>query len=105
MVVKGVITALVTPFNDNGTIDYDALYKLIDLQIDAGIDGIILGGTTGEGMLIEELDEFYQQALEFINGKVKVGITLFSKTKKELTEKINKYKNFLTLTSNIDEML
>ena len=43
----GAATALVTPFRGN-RIDFDALEKLIDRQIDAGIDALVLLGTTGE---------------------------------------------------------
>jgi 4-hydroxy-tetrahydrodipicolinate synthase len=44
---KGVITALVTPFR-NGAIDEEALRRLVDEQIRAGIDGFVPVGTTGE---------------------------------------------------------
>ena len=44
---KGVITALVTPFR-NDRIDEEALRRLVDEQIRAGIDGLVPVGTTGE---------------------------------------------------------
>lgn len=44
---RGTFTALVTPFRD-GAIDFDALGKLIETQIAAGIDGLVPVGTTGE---------------------------------------------------------
>lgn len=44
---KGTFTALVTPFR-NGAVDFDALAKLIEAQIDAGITGLVAIGTTGE---------------------------------------------------------
>src|SRR3546814_19338368 len=43
----GVFTALVTPFDDNG-IDYPAFDRLVDLQLAAGIKGLVPVGTTGE---------------------------------------------------------
>lgn len=46
--VRGTITALVTPFDDNGGIDEPALRRLIDFQINNGIDGLLPCGTTGE---------------------------------------------------------
>ncbi len=58
MIFKGVITALITPFKDGG-IDFDALKILIDRQIDAGIDGMVVGGSTGEGSSLNE-DEYYE---------------------------------------------
>ena len=47
MTMEGALTALVTPFRD-GDIDYDAVTSLIDEQIEAGIDGVVVCGTTGE---------------------------------------------------------
>ena len=45
--LKGVFTALVTPFS-NGEVDYGKLKELVKMQLEAGIDGIIPVGTTGE---------------------------------------------------------
>ncbi len=45
---QGVYTALVTPFNDDGSVDEGALRNLVDLQVDAGVQGIVPMGTTGE---------------------------------------------------------
>lgn len=49
---QGVYTALVTPFQ-KGAIDYDALNRLVDEQIDAGITGIVPVGTSGESPTLE----------------------------------------------------
>ena len=55
---RGVATALVTPFSD-GKIDYAALEGLIERQIDAGIDALVIAGTTGEAATLDD-DERYQ---------------------------------------------
>jgi len=47
-VFTGVCTALITPFDQNGAIDYDAFGALIDEQIAAGVDALCVCGTTGE---------------------------------------------------------
>ena len=47
-IFRGAATALVTPMNENG-VDYPALKKLIDWQIEEGIDALVICGTTGEG--------------------------------------------------------
>ena len=52
MLFEGVGTALVTPFLDNGKIDFESLKKLIEIQIDNKIDAVILLGTTGESPTI-----------------------------------------------------
>ncbi len=45
---KGVYTALVTPFRNNGSVDESGLRKLVDIQIEAGVAGLVPMGTTGE---------------------------------------------------------
>mgnify|MGYP000053034321 CR=1 FL=1 len=64
--MKGVWTALITPFDDNLKIDYESLEKLINYQIENNIDGIVLFGTTGESPTIEE-EEFFK-VLKFIKN-------------------------------------
>ena len=44
---RGTATALITPFAD-GRIDFDAFGRLIERQLSAGIDALVVSGTTGE---------------------------------------------------------
>jgi 4-hydroxy-tetrahydrodipicolinate synthase len=46
--LRGALTALVTPFTATGAIDESAVIRLVERQIDAGIDGLVPVGTTGE---------------------------------------------------------
>ena len=48
MVFGGTITALVTPFNKDGSVDYTRLGELVEEQVSAGIDGLVPVGTSGE---------------------------------------------------------
>jgi len=50
---KGAYTAIVTPFDRKGDVDYGTLQKLVELQIKAGIDGIVPVGTTGESPTLD----------------------------------------------------
>lgn len=61
-IFKGIATALITPFNEDG-IDYDSFGKLIDWQIDEGIDALVICGTSGEGSTLS--DEEHRKAIEF----------------------------------------
>ncbi len=70
---EGVYTALITPFK-NGTIDYDALEKVVAMQIAKGIDGVVPMGTTGESPTVsfEEHKEFIKRVVKLVDKKVKV---------------------------------
>lgn len=52
IVIEGCLTALVTPFKD-GKVDFETLAKLVDWQIESGIDGIVSVGTTGESATLD----------------------------------------------------
>lgn len=71
---KGTGTALVTPFNDDFTIDYAALKKLVRLQIDGGTDFLVVQGTTGESPTLDANEK--QKVLETVseenNGKLPI---------------------------------
>lgn len=61
-IFTGAATALVTPITENG-VDYDAFGRLIDWQIDSGIDALVICGTTGEGSTLT--DEEHREAIRF----------------------------------------
>ena len=61
-IFQGVATAIVTPMNENG-VDYDAFGKLIDWQIEQGINGLVVAGTTGEGSTLS--DEEHREVLAY----------------------------------------
>ncbi|MBR6603558.1 MAG: 4-hydroxy-tetrahydrodipicolinate synthase, partial [Clostridia bacterium] len=61
-IFTGAATALVTPLTENG-IDYDAFGKLIDWQIDSGIDALVVCGTTGEASTLT--DDEHRDAIDF----------------------------------------
>lgn len=61
-IFRGVATALITPLNENG-IDYDAFGRLIDWQIEQGINALVIAGTTGEGSTLT--DEEHKEAIRF----------------------------------------
>lgn len=71
-----VLSALVTPYNEDGTIDEGALATLIDFQIGGGADGLFLVGTSGEGLLLstEERKRLTETALALVAGRVPVVV-------------------------------
>ncbi len=72
--LKGSIVALVTPFTNNGNIDYNALEKLIKFHLENGTDGIVVNGTSGESPTIslEEFDSITKFTVNVVNGKIPV---------------------------------
>ena len=71
---RGVYTALITPFTDIGTVDYQALERIVNQQIEAGIDGLVPCGTTGESPTLshEEHDRVIAQTIKYAKGRVPV---------------------------------
>ena len=49
---KGTGVALVTPFNENGKVDYNGLQKLVEFQINNGTNYLVVQGTTGESVTL-----------------------------------------------------
>ena len=72
--ITGSIVALATPFQTDGSIDYDCLRKLIDWHIEQGTDCIGVVGTTGESptVTIEENCEIIRAAVEQAAGRVPI---------------------------------
>lgn len=66
-VFTGAATAIVTPLTKDG-IDYEAFGRLIDWQIEAGIDAIVSVGTTGEGSTLDDAE--HKEALKFTVERV-----------------------------------
>lgn len=56
-IFRGIGTALITPFRD-GIIDYTALSEIIERQIEAGVDALIIGGTTGEASTLSDAERY-----------------------------------------------
>ena len=72
-VFTGVATAIVTPLNEKG-VDYEAFDRLIQWQIEEGINAIVVAGTTGEGSTLtdEEHKAVIKFAVEKVAGRVPV---------------------------------
>ncbi|SMQ62444.1 dihydrodipicolinate synthase [Bacillus sp. OV166] len=69
-----VLTAMVTPFDQNGEIDFNATRTLVDYLIENGTDGIVVAGTTGESptLTTEEKVALFKFVVDAVNGRVPV---------------------------------
>jgi len=73
LVFQGCGTAIITPFTESG-VNYEAFEKLIEFQIEDGVDAIVVCGTTGESatMSLEEKQEAIEFAVQTVNKRVPV---------------------------------
>jgi len=87
-----IMTAMVTPFDKDGNVDYELLKKLIDHLLSTGTDGILVSGTTGEGPTLteEEKIELIEKTVEYVAGRVPVMAGTGSNNTKATIEYTNK---------------
>ena len=72
--LKGMGVALITPFKDDESIDFDALSKLIEYQIQNGIDYLVVSGTTAETPTLTEQEK--NEVLSFVIERVKERVPI-----------------------------
>ena len=76
-IFKGVATAIVTPFKGE-EIDYESFARLIEWQIEQGVDAIVAAGTTGEGSTLT--DEEHRDVIKFCVDQVKGRVPVIAGT-------------------------
>ena len=79
--IKGLGTALITPFDANGNVDYSALERLLDTQLTGFVDYIVVLGTTGEAATMtadekREVRRFIVNQLKIKNEKLRIPLVL-----------------------------
>ena len=67
-VFEGSGTAIITPMDACGGVDYDALQRLLAFQLESGTDAIVVNGTTGESATLEDKEKL--EVMEFVIGRV-----------------------------------
>lgn len=82
---EGVMPAVTTKFTEDDQLDIPAFEKNIHAQLEAGVTGIILGGTLGEASTLSktEKETLIQKTLELVEGKVPVIINIAEQTTKD----------------------
>ena len=81
MSLTGTFTALVTPFDRSGAVDWGALEKLVKIQIENGIDGLVPCGTTGESPTLDHNE--HQQVIARVTSwakKINPDVTIIAGT-------------------------
>ena len=74
MQLSGSITALVTPFDHTGAVDFAAWQRLVEWQVVSGIDAIVVAGSTGEAAALsdDEYTELVRSAVKQVSGRIPV---------------------------------
>ncbi len=69
--LKGINLAMQTPFDDMGAVDYERWEELIDIYIDAGVHGLVLGAGTGQHPYLteDECNKLYETGIRRIDGR------------------------------------
>jgi 4-hydroxy-tetrahydrodipicolinate synthase len=82
---KGVFPALLTPFDANEELDLNMYEKNLQAQVDAGVSGIIIGGSLGEAssITLEEKEALVKCSVKFLNGKLPVIMNIAEGSTKE----------------------
>jgi len=72
--VKGILPALISPLNQDGTVRHDALRKLVNWQLSHGVDGFYVCGSTGEGIVMtaKARMELLETVIDEVKGKATV---------------------------------
>ncbi len=72
--LQGTITALVTPFKKDLSVDFDAFKKLLDFQIENGVDAVVVCGSTGEAATLnaKERISLIIETVEHVKGRIPV---------------------------------
>lgn len=72
--LRGAFTALITPMNEDGSVDYDGFRKLVRYQLESGISGLVPLGTTGETPTLDESEEDLLIDITIAEAKGKVPV-------------------------------
>ena len=95
--MKGLGTALITPFTKDGNIDYIALGKLIEYQIAGGADYLVLLGTTSEVPTLTSIDQdaIIAFAVEQVGGRIPMILGIGGNSTHSVVSRINELKEVL----------
>ncbi|MEO8316393.1 MAG: 4-hydroxy-tetrahydrodipicolinate synthase [Pseudomonadota bacterium] len=93
--ISGSHVAIVTPFRDDGEIDWQAWSRLIDWHVASGTTGIVVGGTTGESPTVteQELIELIRRAREQVTGRMQIFVGCGTNGTASTVERVRLYSS------------
>lgn len=89
--IHGLGTALITPFHADGSVDYEGLDKLLDIQLTGHVDFLVVLGTTAEAatMTEEEKQSVWQFVVNKVNGRLPLVLGLGGNNTAQVIESLN----------------
>ena len=96
--MKGLGTALVTPFLENGEVDYPALGSLVEHQIAGGTDYLVVLGTTSEvpTLTISEQDAIVSYVIKQVNGRIPLVMGIGGNCTRAVVDRIHQMNDILS---------
>ncbi len=97
--LRGLGTALITPFKADGSVDFEALARLLDTQLTGFVDYIVVLGTTGEAatMTADEKREVRQFIVKYVNGRLPLVLGVGGNNTTQVVSELEAIKNELIL--------
>jgi 4-hydroxy-tetrahydrodipicolinate synthase len=92
-VFAGSLVAIVTPFQDDGAVDWQAWTRLIDFHLAGGTAGLVIGGTTGESPTLTEAElvELTRRAREQVAGRMQIIVGCGTSSTASTVERVQLY--------------
>ena len=97
--LRGLGTALITPFKADKSVDYEALTRLLDTQLTGFVDYIVVLGTTGEAatMTAEEKREVREFIVKYVNGRVPLVLGVGGNNTQQVISDLHAMRDVLIL--------
>lgn len=91
--LRGMGVALVTPFNEDKSVDFEALSRLLEFQITSGADYLVILGTTAETPTLtwEERDKIVRFVVSHVEDRLPIIVGMGSNDTKALIEEVNRF--------------
>ena len=95
--MKGLGTALITPFMEDGTIDFQSLSAMIEHQVDGGVDYLVIMGTTSEAPTIthEEQDQIIAYVVKQVAGRVPLVLGVGGNSTAAVVQRLGELRDIL----------
>jgi len=95
LILKDNIVALITPFNDDNSVNYNKIGELVEYHASCSVNGLLLLGTTGESSTLnkEEKEKIVEYVLDKNHGRMKIVVGVCTNNTKDAIEQASIFEN------------